>query len=54
MTPSSIVVLHNLGKAAWATKVSGDLEVFDGHETIKILGLLIPTSKLEALARKLL
>jgi hypothetical protein len=30
------------------------LEVFDGHETIKIQALLIAAAKLEALARKLL
>ena len=52
--------VQHLGQAAWTTG-SGDLYVFDGHETIKILalglGVLSPstaTAKVEALARKLL
>ena len=45
--------MHGLGKAAWTTN-GGDLYVFDGREQIKILALLTPTAKLEALARKLL
>jgi hypothetical protein len=49
-----LVVIHGLGKAAWATKAPGLLEVFDGHETVKIQAPLIGTSRLEALARKLL
>ncbi len=49
-----LVVIHGLGKAAWATKAPGLLDVFDGHETIKIEAPLIATTKLEALARKLL
>ncbi len=48
------VVVPGLGQAAWASKAPGDVEVFDGHETIKILDPLTPTTKLEALARKLL
>ncbi len=49
-----IVIVHGLGKAAWATKSGGELQVFDGHETIKIQAPLAATSKLEALARGLL
>jgi len=49
-----IVKLRGLGKAAWATRSGGSLFVFDGHETIKIVSPLTPTSKLEGLARKLL
>lgn len=49
-----LVVIHGLGRAAWATKVGGELQVFDGHETIKIEAPLVANSKLEALARKLL
>ncbi len=49
-----IVVVHGLGKAAWATKSGGELQVFNGHETIKIQAPLVATSKLEVLARKLL
>lgn len=52
--------VQHLGQAAWTTN-AGDLYVFDGHETIKImalsLGMLSPstaTAKVEALARKLL
>ena len=48
-----LLVIHGLGEA-WATKSPGLLEVFDGHETIKIQAPLVATSKLEALARKLL
>ena len=47
------VTVHGLGQAAWASGV-GSLYVFDGHETIKILALLTPTSKLEVLTKKLL
>jgi hypothetical protein len=49
----SVVKVQHLGQAAWGTN-PGSLYVFDGHETIKILALLTPTSKLEVLARKLL
>lgn len=49
----SVVKVQHLGQAAWGTN-PGSLYVFDGHETIKILALLTPISKLEALARKLL
>jgi hypothetical protein len=48
-----VVKVQHLGQAAWGTN-PGSLYVFDGHETIKILALLTPTSKLEVLARKLL
>jgi hypothetical protein len=51
--PGSVVKVQHLGQAAWGTN-PGSLYVFDGHETIKILALLTPTSKLEVLARKLL
>jgi hypothetical protein len=56
VSPSEIVVGRGrgLGQAARATNGPGELEVLDGRETIKILGLLLPTPKLEALARKLL
>ncbi len=49
-----IVKIHGLGQAAWAPKVPGSLYVFNKGTTIKILALLVPTAKLEALARKLL
>ena len=49
----SVVKVPHLGQAAWGTN-PGSLYVFDGHETIKILALLTPISKLEALAHKLL
>lgn len=49
----SVVKVQHLGQAAWGTS-PGSLYVFAGHETIKILALLTPISKLEALARKLL
>jgi hypothetical protein len=49
----SVVKVQHLGQAAWGTN-PGSLYVFDGHETIKILALLTPTSMLEVLARKLL
>jgi len=52
--PNSVVKLSGLGQAAWATKTGGSLYVFDAGTTIKILSLLTATSKLEALARKLL
>ena len=50
---TKILKLRGLGKGAWTTG-SGDLYVFDGHEQIKILALMTPTVRLEALARKLL
>jgi hypothetical protein len=49
----SVVKVQHLGQAAWGTN-PGSLYVFDGRETIKILALLTPTSKLEVLAHKLL
>jgi hypothetical protein len=49
----SVVKVQHLGQAAWGTN-PGSLYVFDGHETIKILALLTPITKLEMLARKLL
>jgi hypothetical protein len=49
-----LTVIHGLGAAAWATKLPGELQVFDGHgTTIKIQAPLVATAKLEALARKL-
>lgn len=50
---ASVVKVQHLGQGAWGTN-TGSLYVFDGHETIKILALLSPISKLEVLARKLL
>jgi hypothetical protein len=50
----SPVKVHGLGKAAWTLKSGGDLDVFTGAYTIKIVSPLTPSSKLEALARKLL
>ncbi len=44
----------HLGEAAWASPAGGSLYVFDGQETIKILALGTPLSKLEVLARELL
>lgn len=52
--PGSVVKVNGLGQAAWTTKSGGSLYVFDNGTTIKILSLLTPTPKLEALARKLL
>jgi hypothetical protein len=49
-----IVKVPHLGKAAWATKSGGSLYVFNGSYTIKLLALLTPLPKLEALAKKLL
>jgi hypothetical protein len=49
-----LVKVSGLGKAAWTQTTGGDLQVFTGDETIKILSVLTPASKLEALARKLL
>jgi len=48
------VNVHGLGKAAWTLKGGGDLYVFTGSYTIKIVSPLTPSAKLEALARKLL
>jgi hypothetical protein len=57
---AKIIKVHGLGQAAWTTGL-GDIYVFDGHETIKILALSLgvrspstATAKVEALARKLL
>ena len=49
----TVVKVQHLGQGAWGTN-TGSLYVFDGHETIKILALLTPITKLEVLARKLL
>lgn len=49
-----IVKIGHLGKAAWATKGAGSLYVFTGSYQIKIISVLTPLPKLEALARKLL
>jgi hypothetical protein len=58
--PKAVKKVSHLGQAAWTTG-GGDLYVFDGHETIKILALSLglsspstATTKVEALARKLL
>ncbi len=48
-----VVKIHGLGKAAFATKVGGFLAVFLGNESIRITAPLVPLSKLENLARKL-
>lgn len=57
---AKIIKVHGLGQAAWTTGL-GDIYVFDGHETIKVLALSLgvrsastATSKVEALARDLL
>jgi hypothetical protein len=49
---TKIVKLPGLGNAAWTTG-SGDLYVFDRLKQIKILALMTPTAKLEALAPRL-
>jgi hypothetical protein len=49
-----IVKVAHLGKAAWTLKSGGSLYVFTGTYQIKILAILTPVPKLEALARKLL
>jgi hypothetical protein len=43
----------NLSQGAWTTN-AGDLYVFDGHETIKVLAPGIATAKLEAFVKTLL
>ena len=57
---SKIIKVHGLGQAAWTTGL-GDIYVFDGQETIKVLALSLEvrspttaTAKVEALARQLL
>jgi hypothetical protein len=42
-----------LGKAAWTTKAGGDLDVFNGSETLKILAPTTSVPRLESLARKI-
>ena len=49
-----LVKPKGLGKAAWGPKAGGGLYVFVGTYSIKILAPLVSTTKLEALARKLL
>jgi len=48
------VKVSGLGKAAWTLQSGGDLDVFTGTESIKILSPFSSAAKLEALARKLL
>jgi hypothetical protein len=50
---SELLRVSGLGKAAWTTKAGGDLEVFNGSETLKILAPGVAASKLEGLARKI-
>jgi hypothetical protein len=50
---SMLVKVKGLGKGAWTTTVGGDLDVFNGSETLKILAPTISVAKLEALARKI-
>ncbi len=49
----ALAKVHGLGKAAWGSKVGGFLAVFLGNESIRITAPLVPLSKLESLARKL-
>ena len=50
---SLAVKVTGLGKGAWTTTVGGDLDVFNGSETLKILAPTTSVAKLEALARKI-
>jgi len=52
--PSPVVKVAHLGKAARTANSGGWLYVFTGSYQIKILAILTPVPKLEALARKLL
>jgi len=49
----TVVKVTGLGKSAYGTKVGGFLAVFLGTESIRITAPLVPLTKLEALARKL-
>jgi len=49
-----VVKVHGLGQAAWTTTSGGFLYVYDGGESLKILSPLTTTTRLEALARKIL
>jgi hypothetical protein len=49
-----LVKLKGLGQAAWTLKSGGDLDVYRSGATIKIVAPLVPATKLEALAKKLL
>jgi hypothetical protein len=49
----TVVSVRGLGKAAYGTKTGGFLAVFLGNESIRITAPLVPLSKLEVLARKL-
>jgi len=49
-----VVKIKGLGQAAWATKAGGSLYVYDNGQTVKIISILVPTAKLEVLARKLI
>ena len=48
------VELKGLGQAAWVGKSGGIIDVFDGHESIRILSPGTTAAKLEALEKKLL
>ena len=47
------VKVKGLGKGAWTTTVGGDLDVFNGSATLKIVAPGVTAAKLEALARKI-
>jgi hypothetical protein len=49
-----VETVHGFGKSAWANKSGGDLYVFTGTYTIKLLSPLSSLTKIEGLARKLL
>jgi hypothetical protein len=49
----AVVKVKGLGKAAYAVKSGGFLAVFLGNESIRITAPLVPTAKLEKLARNL-
>jgi hypothetical protein len=50
---SMLVKVSGLGKGAWTTQAGGDLQVFNGSETLKILAPGVAAAKLEGLARKI-
>jgi hypothetical protein len=53
--PASLrATVPHLGEAAWESSAGGSLYVFDGQETVKILAIGTPLSKLEVLARELI
>jgi hypothetical protein len=47
------VKVKGLGKGAWTTTVGGDLDVFNGSATLKIVAPGVTAAKLEVLARKI-